>query len=134
MSFLFVSSFFFEVRFRCGFRLPQRSHLRTLKNFVNEKSEKRCKKSGKYWIKSGNGEILRRFIFFLYPRLRFEIYHLVDLFTKLTGIFNVVISIAFPIPRLIKNSLKKLLSASCYVLTVSLINTKLLNTKLRKCI
>ena len=53
---------------RCGyrriFRLPQRSHLRTLKNFVGEKSRKRCEKLGKHWIKSGNREILRRFIFF----------------------------------------------------------------------
>ena len=39
------------------------AHLRTLKNFVIEKSGKRCEKSGKYWIKSGNREILRRFIF-----------------------------------------------------------------------
>ena len=45
-----------------GFRLPQRSHLLTLNNFVSEKS-------GKHWIKLGNREILRRFIFFLYPRL-----------------------------------------------------------------
>ena len=36
---------------------------------VNEKSGKRCDKSGKHWIKSGNQENLRRFIFFLYPRL-----------------------------------------------------------------
>ena len=36
-----------------GFRLPQRSNLRTLKNFVSEKSGKRCEKSGKRWIKSG---------------------------------------------------------------------------------
>ena len=54
---------------RRWFRLPQRSHLRTLKNFVSEKSGKLCKKSGKYWIKSGNWEILRRFIFFLYLHL-----------------------------------------------------------------
>ena len=47
---------------RRGFRLPQRSHLRTLKNFVSEKSGKRWK-SGKHLIKSGNQEILRRFIF-----------------------------------------------------------------------
>ena len=54
----------------CAFyRLPQRSHLRTLKNFVSEKSGKRFEKSGKYCIKSGNREISRRFIFFLYPRL-----------------------------------------------------------------
>ena len=33
---------------RRGFRLPQRSHLRTLKNFVSEKSGKRCEKSGKH--------------------------------------------------------------------------------------
>ena len=39
-----------------GFRLQQRSHLQTLKNFVSEKSEK-------HWIKSGNREILRRFCF-----------------------------------------------------------------------
>ena len=35
------------IKDRHGFRLPQRSHLRTLKNFVS-------KKSGKYWIKSEN--------------------------------------------------------------------------------
>ena len=40
-----------------------------LENFVSEKSGKRCEKSGRYWIKSENREILRRFIFFLYPRL-----------------------------------------------------------------
>ena len=50
--------------YRRGFRLSQRSHLRTLKNFVSEKSGKRCEKLGKYWTKSGNREILRRFIFF----------------------------------------------------------------------
>ena len=50
---------------RRGFRLPQRSHVRTLKDFVGEKSGKRCEKSGKYWIKSGDREI-----FFLYPRLK----------------------------------------------------------------
>ena len=33
-------------------------------NFVSEKSGKRCEKSGKYWIKSGNREILRWSIFF----------------------------------------------------------------------
>ena len=49
------------------FRLP--SHLPTLKNLFNEKSGKRGEKSGKYLIKSGNREILRRLIFFLYPRL-----------------------------------------------------------------
>ena len=49
--------------FRRWFRLPQRSHLRTLKNFAIEKSCKLCEKSGKYWIKSGDREILRRFIF-----------------------------------------------------------------------
>ena len=49
---------------RRGFRLPQRSDLRTLKNFVTEKSGKRCEKSGEQWIKSGNQEISRRFIFF----------------------------------------------------------------------
>ena len=48
---------------RRGFRPPQRSYLRTLKDFVSEKSGKLCKKSGKYWIKSRNREILRRFIF-----------------------------------------------------------------------
>ena len=41
----------------------------TLKNFVSEKSGKHCQNWGKYWIKSGNQEILRIFIFFLYPRL-----------------------------------------------------------------
>ena len=41
------------VQFRRGFRLPQRSHLRTLNNFVSEKSGKRCQKSGKHWIKIG---------------------------------------------------------------------------------
>ena len=45
------------IKDRHGFRLPQRSHLRTLKNFVS-------KKSGKYWIKSVNRKILRSFIFF----------------------------------------------------------------------
>ena len=40
-----------------GFRLPQRSHLQTLKIFVSEKSGKRCEQSGKHWIKSGNREI-----------------------------------------------------------------------------
>ena len=60
----------FYIRTRCGFRLPQRSHLRTLKNFVSEKSGKRCENSGKHWIKSGNREISRRFIFFLYLRLK----------------------------------------------------------------
>ena len=41
----------------CAFyRLPQRSHLRTLKNFVSEKSGKRFEKSGKHWIKSENLE------------------------------------------------------------------------------
>ena len=62
---------------RRGFSLPQRSHLRTLKNLLKvhfrgnvvKKSGKRCEKSGKHWIKSGNREILRQFIFFLYPRL-----------------------------------------------------------------
>ena len=38
--------------------------MRTLKNFDSEKSGKRCEKSGKHWIKPGNREILRRFIFF----------------------------------------------------------------------
>ena len=52
--------------YRRRFRLPQRSYLRTLKNFVSEKLGKRCEKSGKHLIKSGNREILRRFIFFLY--------------------------------------------------------------------
>ena len=37
--------------------------------YYMKKSGKRCEKSGKYWIKSGNREILRRFIFFLYLRL-----------------------------------------------------------------
>ena len=59
-SFLVIFLFIFTVR--RGFILTQRSHLRTLKIFVSEKS-------GKYWIKSGNREILRGFIFFLYPRL-----------------------------------------------------------------
>ena len=49
---------------RRGFRLPQRSHLRTLKIFVCEKSGKRCEESGKYLIKSESREILRMFIFF----------------------------------------------------------------------
>ena len=49
---------------RRGFRLSQRSQLRTLKNFVSEKLGKRCEESGKHWIKSGNREILRRLIFF----------------------------------------------------------------------
>ena len=71
-----LSAPLFWIAVRRGFRLPQRSHLRTLKYFVIEKSgkrceksEKRCEKSGKHWIKSANLEILRRFIFFLYPRL-----------------------------------------------------------------
>ena len=68
LSILQNNSTFF-ITCRRGFRLPQRSHLRTLKNFVSEKSGKRCKKSGKYCIKSGNWEILRWFIYFLYPRL-----------------------------------------------------------------
>ena len=50
--------------FRRRFRLPQRSHLQTLKSFVSIKSGKSCEKSGKYWIKSGYRENLRRFIFF----------------------------------------------------------------------
>ena len=54
---------------RRGFRLLQRSHLRTLKNFVSEKSGKRFEESGKHWIESRNREIFRRLIFFLYPRL-----------------------------------------------------------------
>ena len=83
-------SFFLVIYQQRGFRLSQRSHLRTLNNFVSEKSGKRCEKSGetlwksrkcfeesgkhceksgKCWIKSGNQKILRRFIFFLYPRL-----------------------------------------------------------------
>ena len=71
---------------RRGFRLPQRSHLRTLKNFVSEKSGKRCEKSGKHEIKLGNREILRRLIFFfLYPRL---FYHLI-----------INLSIIFPITQ-----------------------------------
>ena len=72
--------------YRRGFRLPQRSHLRTLKNFVSEKSGKRCEKSGKHEIKLGNREILRRLIFFfLYPRL---FYHLI-----------INLSIIFPITQ-----------------------------------
>ena len=59
---LFVS-IITENYFRCGFRLPQRSHLRTMKNFVIKKSWKRCEKSGKHGIKLGNWEILKRFIF-----------------------------------------------------------------------
>ena len=35
-----------------GFRLSQRSHLQTLKNFVSEKSRKRCENSGKHCEKS----------------------------------------------------------------------------------
>ena len=38
---------------RRGFRLPQRLHLRTLKNFVSEKSGKRCKKIGEMFDKIG---------------------------------------------------------------------------------
>ena len=49
---LFVATF----HIRRGLRLPQRSHLRTLKNFVSEKSGKHCEKLGKYLIKSGNRE------------------------------------------------------------------------------
>ena len=36
-----------------GFRLSQRSHLQSLKNFVSEKSGKHCEKSSKYWKKIG---------------------------------------------------------------------------------
>ena len=61
----FQRSLFFYYLFRRGFRLPQRSHLRTLKSFVSEKS-------GKHWIKSGNWKILRWFIFFLYPYLHWN--------------------------------------------------------------
>ena len=57
--------------FRRGFGLPQRLQLRILKNFVSEKLGKSCEKSGEHWIKSGNREIFRGFIFLLYPRLRF---------------------------------------------------------------
>ena len=32
------------------FRLPQRLHSQTLKNFVSEKSGKRCEKPGKHQI------------------------------------------------------------------------------------
>ena len=53
-----------NIQKRRGFRLPQRSHLQTLKIFVSEKSRERCEKSGKHRIKSGNREILRMFIFF----------------------------------------------------------------------
>ena len=53
----------FEInRNRRKFRLPQRSHLRTLKNFVSEKSGKRCEKSGKHCIKSGNFEEVHLFL------------------------------------------------------------------------
>ena len=38
---------------RCGFRLPQRSHLRKLKNFVGEKSGKRFWKIGEILDKFG---------------------------------------------------------------------------------
>ena len=38
---------------RCGFRLPQRSHLRKLKNFVGEKSGKRFWKIGETLDKIG---------------------------------------------------------------------------------
>ena len=57
--------------FKRGFGLPQRLQLRILKNFVSEKLGKSCEKSGEHWIKSGNREIFRGFIFLLYPRLRF---------------------------------------------------------------
>ena len=77
----------FLVIHRRGFRLPQLSHLWTLKNFVSEKS-------GKYWIKSGNREILRRFIFYLYPRL-IQIIHYANLkkeikikFKRITTLIN----------------------------------------------
>ena len=46
-----------NIQKRRGFRLPQGSHLQTLKIFVSEKSRERCEKSG-------NREILRMFIFF----------------------------------------------------------------------
>ena len=46
------------------------SHLRTLLKFTKSAlSGKRSEKTGKHWIKSGNRKILRRLIFFLYPRL-----------------------------------------------------------------
>ena len=71
------------VQFRRGFRLPQRSHLRTLKNFVSEKSGKHCEiigetlwkieetlwKIGETFDKIGNREVLKRFIFFLVSAL-----------------------------------------------------------------
>ena len=71
-----LQAFIKRNKVRRRFRLPQRSHLRTLKNFVREKSGKLCEKSGRYWIKSRNREILRRFIFFLYPRLKIQLKNL----------------------------------------------------------
>ena len=53
------------------------ARIQTTATFAHANLEKFCQwkigetlwKSGKYWIKSGNREILRSFIFFLYPRL-----------------------------------------------------------------
>ena len=58
---IFIPTWIFVLNFipTAGADLDSDSHLRTLKNFVSEKS-------GKYWLKL---EILRRFIFFLYLRL-----------------------------------------------------------------
>ena len=53
-----------------GFRLPQRSHLRNLKNLLKVKNRGNVVKNrGNIEKRSGNREILRRFIFCLYPRL-----------------------------------------------------------------
>ena len=54
---------------RRGFRLPQRSHLQTLKSFVDEKSGKRCEKIGETLWKIGQLGIFEEVHFFLYPRL-----------------------------------------------------------------
>ena len=54
---------------RLGFRLPQRSHLQTLKSFVNEKSGKRCEQIGETLWKIGQLGIFEEVHFFLYPRL-----------------------------------------------------------------
>ena len=63
-----LDPFIYTSIYRRGFRLPQCSHLRTLKNLLKVHFGKRCEKSGNHWIKSGNRKISRRFIFLLYPR------------------------------------------------------------------
>ena len=57
---------------RRGFRLPQRLHLGTLKNFVSEKSGKRCEKTGEILWKIGEAfdKNWGGSFFFLYPCLK----------------------------------------------------------------